>query len=323
MSVRPVLSLGETLIDLISSDEGATSLEEVRTLVVRPGGAPANVVVALARLGIPSAFCGVVGVDPFASKLRSTLSADGVDISRLRGTADADTTIAFAWKDARGDGHFRLLRMADRLLDLPDVEAAGIEQTSAIVVGSVALAANPSRRAVTRAVEIAADAGIPVCFDVNMRPTLWTSFSEAREACQPILDHTTLLKLSLDDARVLFREEIDAESAIEAAAATGAKFRVLTDGGRGAWFTSAGSSKPTRECYVPAFKVSAVEPTGAGDSFNAAIISRLIARNWMDLKREDVVFAAASGALTTTRRGAIEALPTLAEIETFLHAHSA
>ena len=323
MSARPVLSLVETLIDLISSDDSAISLDEVKSLVVRPGGAPANVVVALARLCIPSAFCGVVGTDPFASKLRATLSADGVDISRLRETAEADTTIAFAWKDSRGDGHFRLLRMADRLLDLPDIEAAGIEQTAAIVVGSVALAANPSRRAVTRAVEIAAGSGIPVCFDVNMRPTLWNSHAEARDACQPILERATLLKLSLDDAKVLFQEEIDAESALDAAVATGAKFTVLTDGGRGAWFATAGSPKSARECFVPAFSVTAVEPTGAGDSFNAAIISRLIARKWEGLLREDVVFAAASGALTTTRRGAIEALPTLAEIESFLLAHSA
>jgi fructokinase len=126
MSVRPVLSFGETLIDLISSDN-ANRLEDVTSFAVRVGGAPANVVVALARLGVPSAFCGVVGNDPFASRLRTTLSANNVDLSRLRGTNEADTTIAFAWKDERGDGHFRLIRMADRLLDIRDVDDARIE----------------------------------------------------------------------------------------------------------------------------------------------------------------------------------------------------
>ena len=69
---------------------------------------------------------------------------------------------------------------------------------------------------------------------------------------------------------------------------------------------------------MPAFSVDAIEPTGAGDAFHAAVILRLIRRNWSELTREDVVFASASGALTTTRRGAIEALPTLEEVERFL-----
>jgi fructokinase len=314
---KQVLSFGETLIDLIATN-AANGLEDATAFVARPGGAPANVVVALSRLGVPSAFCGVVGDDPFAAKLRRALSADGVDLSRLRSTNEADTTLAFAWKDARGDGHFRLLRMADRLLDLNDIETARIEEAEAIVVGSVALAADPSRRAVTRAVEIAAESGVPVCFDVNMRPTLWPDATAAREACAPILERATLLKLSLDDAAFLFGAGIEADHALFRAARSGAQFAVLTDGARGAWFTSAGIDG--EDTFVPSFAVDAIEPTGAGDSFNAAIISCLIARQWTELRRNDIKFAAAAGALTTTRRGAIEALPTRAEIEAFLAA---
>lgn len=317
MTARPVLSLGETLIDLIASD-GATRLEEVTSFVARPGGAPANVVVALARLGVPSAFCGVVGNDPFAARLRETLHAEGVDVSRLRGSADAETTIAFAWKDARGDGHFRLLSMADRLLDESDVEAARIGETTAIVVGSVALAADPSRRAVTRAVEIAADLGVPVCFDVNVRPTLWSDADTAWAACAPILERSTLLKLSLDDARFLFGGETSPVAAVQRGAETGARFSIVTDGSRGAWFRSNVGGSKGNESFVPAFPVEAIEPTGAGDAFNAAIVSRLIVHDWRQLERDDVLFAAAAGALTTTRHGAMEALPTRAEIDQFL-----
>ena len=124
----PALSIGETLIDLIAAD-GSTQLQDVNQFVARPGGAPANAAVGLARLGVPSAFCGVVGADPFGDRLRSTLAAAGVDVSRLRATDEADTTIAFAWKDARGDGHFRqprahgakvaARRVADRFYQYP------------------------------------------------------------------------------------------------------------------------------------------------------------------------------------------------------------
>lgn len=312
MPAQLVLSFGETLIDLIAADD-ANALEEVGSFVVRPGGAPANVAVALARAGVNSGFCGVIGNDPFGKRVRRTLAADEVDCSRLRGTDERDTTIAFAWKDARGDGHFRLLRMADVLLSVADVEAARIDACAAIVVGSVALSEEPSRSAITRAAEIAAGAGVPVCFDVNVRPTLWAGADAARAACAPIFARTTLLKLSLDDAAFVFEPGIAADAALDRAVATGASFVVLTDGARGAWYAAGGERG-----FVPAFAVDAIEPTGAGDAFHAAVIARLIDREWTSLGRDDVRFAAAAGALTTTRRGAIEALPTRAEVERFL-----
>jgi fructokinase len=321
VTAKPVLSLGETLIDLIASD-GATRLESASAFVARPGGAPANAAVALARLGVPSAFCGVVGDDPFGAKLRAVLSEKEVDVSRLRSTRDAETTIAFAWKDERGDGHFRLLSMADHLLDVGDVERAEIAGASAIVVGSCALPVDPSRSAIHRAVELAAGAGVPVCFDVNVRPSLWPDVEAARAACSPVLARATMLKMSLDDARFLFDPGVGPEEAIQRGAASGARFVVLTDGARGAWFHVSGREFDAVDRFVPAFAVDAIEPTGAGDAFCAGIIQRLIARDWVDLTRDDVVFASAAGAITTTRRGAMEALPTRDEVQRFVGSQS-
>jgi len=325
-SSTPVLSLGETLIDLIVAD-GAPGLETAAALAVRPGGAPANVAVALARLGVPSAFGGVVGADSFGARLRATLEREGVDVSRLRATGDADTSLAFAWKDARGDGHFRLLRLADRLLSTGDVEAARLFETAALVVGSVALAAEPSRGAITRAVELAAAAGVPVVFDVNLRPTLWSDLAVAREACAPVLAHATLLKLSLDDARHLLGTEDDPAATVDhlrsgrsaetspSGDEAATRLVVLTDGSRGSWYAPPGEA-PVR--HVPAFLVDAVEPTGAGDAFTAALIARLLARGWSSPDDTDVRYAAAGGALATTKRGAMDGLPTAAELDAFL-----
>ncbi len=313
--MRPALAIGEVLIDLIAAD-GATRLEDVTLFAARPGGAPANVAVALARLGVPSAFCGVVGNDPFGGKLRATLSGFGVDISRVRSTDAADTTIAFAWKDERGDGHFRLLRLADVLLSPEDIATARIDQVAAIVVGSVALAAEPSRSAIMAAVQTAHAAGVPICFDVNLRPTIWPSVEAARVACEPIAQRATLLKLSLDDARFLLGVD-DPAGALTRLEGYGAPFVVLTDGARGAWFS--GSRADTAEdSYLPAFAVDAIDPTGAGDAFTAALIARLLATGWQRLTREDVRFASAAGALATTRRGAMEALPTPEDISALL-----
>src|ERR671917_159042 len=96
-----ILAIGEILVDFIVADD-ATSLEAAETFVARSGGAPANASVALARLGLASAFCGVVGDDEFGTRLRAELATEGVDTSRLKQSTEAATTLAFAWKDSSG-----------------------------------------------------------------------------------------------------------------------------------------------------------------------------------------------------------------------------
>lgn len=313
--MKRVLAIGETLIDLIV-DDGAPGLETAARFIARDGGAPANVAVALARLGVESAFGGVVGDDPFGRRLGAMLENEGVDTSRLLATSEAPTSLAFVWKDERGDGHFQLLRLADRLLTAEDVAGFGIDQLAAIAVGSVALAAEPSRQAIGHAVELAAAAGVPVVLDVNLRPSLWSDIGAARDVCLPIIERTTLLKLSLDDARHVFGTDDDPVTAVKAARHHAPNLVVLTDGARGAWFVNQTGAVE----HVPAFDVEAIEPTGAGDAFTAALISRLLARNWSTPDESDVRYASAAGALATTKAGALDGLPAVDEINQFLGA---
>jgi len=305
-----VLSFGEALIDIIA-DDGATSLEEAGHFAARPGGAPANVAVALSRLGIPAAFCGCVGDDPFGNRLRKVLEADGVDTANLSAIPGANTTLAFAWKNDLGDGNFRILRMADLMLTSAMVDVADVAGRLAIVVGSVNLTADPSRTAIGHAVSLAQDANVPVVVDINIRPTMWPSREAARTSCLPILERATLLKLSVDDAEFLFDQR--EPDAIFAAPSTHDSILLLTDGARGAWFRNASGQIE----HVPAFAIDPVEPTGAGDAFTAAIISRYLVSHSAP-NRADVAFAAAAGAITATRIGAIASLPYLSEIEEFL-----
>lgn len=311
---RPVLAMGEVLIDFIVADE-ATSLETAETFVARAGGAPANAAVALARLGLPSAFCGVAGNDPFGARLRTELAGQGVDVARLRSTGDAATTFAYAWKDGRGDGHFWLLRGADTLLNPDDVEAANVPALAALIVGSVALAEQPSRSAIEHAVSVARLAAVPVVFDVNLRPTLWRDLGEARAVSELIAAKSTVVKLSLDDAKGLYGAGINPEGATARMLALGPAAVVLTDGDRGCWFAS---QDAPGVAHVPAFAIDAIEPTGAGDAFTAALIARMLASGWSAPTDTDIRFAAAAGALATTKRGAWEGLPSRDQLTAFL-----
>jgi fructokinase len=313
MTAKPVLCFGETLIDLIATD-GARSLEEVTAFAVRPGGAPANVAVALANLGVESRFCGVVGDDPFGQRLRSELTGRGVGVQSLRLTREADTTIAYAWKNDRGDGQFRLVRMADRLLSTADIENAGIPGAAAIVLGSVALTMEPSRSSLITAVDRAREHAVPVCVDINIRASLWDSPAEALDVCSPVMNGAALLKFSMDDARYLF-DSASPEAAFDELTRFDGNHLVVTDGARGAWYLDPQSGVIE---FVPSFDVAAVDPTGAGDAFTAALLSRLLERRWTSIRLEDILYASAAGALTTTKRGGIDALPSAVEVEAFL-----
>jgi len=312
-----VVCLGEILIDLIVDPGKAQPSENLATaasFAIREGGAPMNAAVAMARLGQPARFCGAVGDDQFGERLRALLHHERVDAGALRVIEGESTSIAYAWRDERGDGHFQLVRLADRLLQPSDVAAANVEGASAVLVGSVALAASPSREAITEAVDIATRTDVPVIFDVNVRPTLWPGQASLLSACEPILESCRVLKLSLDDARHLWGVETAAE-ALDHTRGYGPWLTVVTDGARGVTVQSAGAGG-YRE--FPVIPVKAVDPTGAGDAFTAALVTRLVRSGWSTPTDGDIRFAMAAGALATTRQGALAALPTLAELERFL-----
>jgi fructokinase len=313
MTMRPVLALGECLIDLIAVEQG--SLATASTLAIREGGAPMNVAVGLARLGVPSAFCSVVGTDPFGDRLLSIMRANNVDTTHVHTTDATETSIAYAWRDDRGDGHFRLLRQADALLD-PAMATTAVTslQPAAIVIGSVSTATETSRTAILAAIAAASPHGSRIVVDLNVRISQWPSVAPLRHVLQDLLRDATLIKLSVDDARAAWN--LTDPGAIRSHVRQWSDAQmVITDGSRGVVIFHAGADEAQR---YPVFPVAAVEPTGAGDAFLAGTIARLIASGWLPLTTGDVAFAMAAGALATTRAGALTALPTADEIAAFL-----
>src|SRR5690349_5413411 len=107
-NTSPVICLGETLIDILPVRR-SERLQQATLLKRVAGGAPANVTVGLARLGVPAAFLGKVGADPFGYFLRDTLNAEGVDVSHLLFSNEANTGLAFAWVEDVTSGEARYL----------------------------------------------------------------------------------------------------------------------------------------------------------------------------------------------------------------------
>jgi fructokinase len=312
-----IICLGELLIDFVPTVTG-TSLIEAPAFKKAPGGAPANVAVGLARLGVSSAFMGKVGDDPFGQFLARTLADAGVDIGPLCFTDQARTALAFVSLRADGEREFMFYRhpSADMLFTPDEVDEAALRAAKALHYGSISLISEPSRSATLHAIATARVAGCLISCDPNLRLALWPDPGATRAGLQLAMREAQVIKLSDEELRFLTGSD-DPAAARQQLWHDRLELMVVTLGATGCvYFT------PDHEGVVVGFSVQAIDATGAGDGFVAGLLQGLIrdrsaARDPQRL-REICRLACAVGALATTERGAIPALPTLERVQHFL-----
>lgn len=310
-----IITLGELLIDMFPAETGKR-LSQVSAFIPKPGGAPANVAVAAARLGASTAFIGKVGQDFFGEFLRDELQRNRVDTRGLRFDADARTTLALiAQPNENNEYIFYRNPGADQRLRPDELDRELLASTRALHVGSVSLTDEPARSATFEAVRLAKQNDALISFDVNYRPALWRSSTEALAQILAILPHADLVKVNEHELELLTQtSEVEKGSAL--LFARGPKLVVVTLGAQGSYFHSASSKG-----FAKGFPVKAIDSTGAGDSFVGALLTQLIKHDKQELDAHlpsALEFANAAGALTSTRRGAIPALPTAKEVRDFL-----
>jgi fructokinase len=309
-----IVALGEVVSDIYRGDE----ISDVELgFVARPGGAPANVAVAASRLGAEAAFVGSVGQDLFGDFILRALESEGVDTSGVgRQPQPTRTSLAFVEIDESGDRAFTFYRSspaADELLAPEDVTEKLVSGASFVNFGSIPLIREPVRSATHRIVDLADELDIPVAFDVNLREHLWESTEAAREAIDPLFDRSRIVKLSGDEISPLLGTE-SAEEAAEMLLSRDAALVLVSLGPDGAFYASKEFSGS-----VPAFEVEAVDATGAGDAFLAAVLVHLSGEAWNEKAvREATMRGSAAGALACTGYGAMGALPTKGELERFM-----
>jgi fructokinase len=315
-----IVCLGELLIDMLPA-ELRRSLVEVSAWRPKPGGAPANVAVAARRLGAESAFMGKVGDEAFGHYLAGVLRDEGVDVSGMRYDAEARTGLAFIAKPDENTYDILFYRNpgADMRLRPDELDRGMLSGTRAFHFGSISLIQEPSRSATLEAIRVARDGGALISFDVNYRPNLW-SRDEARDRVQPVLGEASLVKVNEDELELL-TGSADLEEGSGKLLAQGVEVCVVTLGPEGSYFrvTQGGGS-------VAPFRVETVDATGCGDAFVAGLLWQLVRggdwRAHLDVPRmrEALRYANAVGALTSTRQGAIPALPTAQMVDGFLAA---
>jgi fructokinase len=204
-----------------------------------------------------------------------------------------------------------------------ELDISLLRSCRALHFGTISLVQEPSRTSTLAAIEIAREHGALISCDPNLRLPLWPDEDTARHWMRKALEISDVAKLSAEE--VMFLRQRDGLEALDEWYDDDSRpeLSVVTCGSHGCFF-AAGES-----CFAahPGYAVDAVDATGAGDGFMAGFLSGLLDKietsaDLRGLKEFELTalcaFANAVGALTTTRKGAIPALPTAAEVETFL-----
>lgn len=306
-----VLTIGEALVEIMRPALDQPLDEPGEFLGPYASGAPAIFAVAAARLGLASAFIGGIGDDAFGRLVRMRLAQEKVDITYLQTVPGYSTGMAFVGYSADGSREFvfHLRHSAAGALNDSLIPAGYLSAVRRFHISGSALAlSDASRSACRRVLTSMLSAGGRLSLDPNLRPELM-ALDKAREVLAPYLAKADLILPTAEEARALTGADDDEEAATRL---LGDKERivVLKRGAQGCTVFSQGA-----RLDAPGHTVAEVDPTGAGDCFNAAFLLGLDA-SW-DLAHV-ARFANAAGALAVTKQGPMEGAPTVRQIEDFL-----
>ncbi|MGR5433508.1 aminoimidazole riboside kinase [Vibrio owensii] len=290
---------GDAVVDLIPDTDS--------TYLKCPGGAPANVAVAISRLGGNSAFFGRVGQDPLGRFMKATLAQEQVNTDYMLLDEAQRTSTVIVDLDDSGERSFTFMvkPSADQFLTPADIPE--FAQGEWLHVCSIALANEPSRSSTLKAMQDIKAAGGFVSFDPNLREEVWANPEELKPVVRQAIELADVVKFSDDE--LLFLTDTDSlEAGLEAIKAFNNTLVLITQGAKGALVVFEGEQE-----LIAGQAVKPVDTTGAGDAFVGGLLARLAQHNkWANKEaiHSAVNWANGCGALATTQKGAMTALPT-------------
>lgn len=297
------LVCGEALFDVFIGDESNRALH----LDAHPGGSPFNVAIGLARLGQPVSFFGGIASDMLGDRLVRVLETEGVGTAILR-RFDAPTTLGMVELASDGVPRYAFYGngAADRLLThdrLPELPTS----LKAIHIGSYATVVEPVAAALEALVRRERATRL-IAYDPNVRLNVEPSVARWQEKVETLTGLAHLVKISDEDAHLLYAGERD-DALAQHWLARGSNLVVMTRGGKGA---SAWNASGRVDIDAP--RINVADTVGAGDTFQAAMLTWLAENDSLDAsaltslsaERTEALlhFAARAAAITCSRRGA-------------------
>ncbi|MFS0881515.1 carbohydrate kinase [Bacillus sp. 7586-K] len=318
--MKDVTALGELLIDFTPSGRGE---QDNPRFEANPGGAPSNVLVSLACLGLETEFIGCVGRDHFGQLLVAALRSKGVQTNGIV-YSNVKTTLAFVHIDEQGERSFDFYRQpgADMMLAKEDLHLELISHSRIFHVGSISMTDEPVRGATLTALNHAKERNKVISFDPNLRPLLWDNLDNAKRQIEIVMQYADIVKVSEEELAFLTNTDDISFGAKQLFEKHHLSLLFVTLGDKGSY-----AYNENGLVFVPGITVKAVDTTGCGDAFFAGVLYELLKNELLneDLPKERLEqilrFGNAMGAYVAKHKGGIPAMPTLSQIEEFI-AHS-
>lgn len=305
---------GRAGMDMFADPVGVKS-EEAEVFRSGLGGSSANIAAGLCKFGCKAALITSVSDDAVGRFCKNQLRHYGVNTDHVRDVGgEARTSLAVY--ESRIENFQNVIYRngaADFEVTEADVDAVDFSRFGALVTTGTVFAAEPSRSAAFRAFELAREAGLPIIFDVDYRPYSWPSPQVAEEVLSKAGALSDVVVGNDDEFGFMAGGKDRGLAKAEELAATSAQIVVYKLGEMGA-ITCTKQEKLTTGIY----RVDALKPTGAGDSFMAGMLTGIAD----GLSLEDAILrGSACAAIVVARPGCAPAMPYPADLEKFLAKH--
>ncbi|NBI43416.1 aminoimidazole riboside kinase [[Haemophilus] felis] len=301
--------LGDAVVDLLPDGE--------QHYLSCPGGAPANVAVGIARLGQNVGFIGRVGEDPFGYFLQQTLQKENVCTNHMIFDKSHRTSTVLVSLD-KGERSFTFMvnPSADQFLQQSDLPKFNPKE--GLHCCSIALLNEPSRATTFCAIEEIKKAGGFFSFDPNLRLSLWQDLGLMKSLVNKAIAFADMVKFSEEEIILLTESQNLSDAVDKITSLYPHKLMIITLGKEGALCLLNGEQKK-----VVGKVIQPIDTTGAGDAFVSGLLAGLSQLSqWENLDKlvPIVQQANACGALATTQKGAMSALPNKTQLQQFLAA---
>ncbi|PXB04066.1 aminoimidazole riboside kinase [Pectobacterium carotovorum] len=304
-----IWTLGDAVVDLLP-------LSDMQYQACA-GGAPFNVAIGTARLNCQSGFLGRVGDDAFGQFLKETLCTSRVSVQCMQMDPHHRTSTVVVSLNNNGEREFTFLTnpSADQFLTpdtLPDL-SAGI-----LHFCSLALVAEACRDTLTMAIGKIKQSGGLLSFDVNLREQMWSDKQKMRDSVHYFALQADILKLS-EEEWYWMADYHDFSRALDFLKTLPAHLKVVTYGAQGAMVLW-----ENMVIHFSGYTVDSIDTTGAGDAFLTGLLAYIASAGMpqsFEQLRDAITQASACGALATTRKGALTALPDSQTLDEFIRQH--
>jgi len=307
--------VGRAGIDLYPVPDG-TETESAEQFAAEIGGSAGNIAVALSRQGYRAALLGALSADPVGRFVRIHLARYEVDTSRCRTVSGEYRTSLAICETRREDSETVFYRngAVDLQLRAEDVDSSFIGSAAVLIVTGTALAAEPSRSAALEALNLARAGGTFSILDVDHRPVSWRSTEEAMRVYTDAARRCDAVVGNDEEFALIAGNDSQAFAAAAQLVKDGRRFVIFKKGGAGCVTITA-----DRTFETGTFAVSVKKPFGAGDAFLGNLVAALLGGQLLE---PGVLRASAAAAYVVSRRGCAFAMPTAAELDSFVHSHA-